>query len=366
MKISDILLESQSIDEAPVGMLKRTGLGIASKLGSTKAAGALDTGKAANGLRKAYDRYLGQTGQKPDSDTIISFLQSNNLPTNAAEKAIQQAGTAAGVAVGPAKDMKTTLGIGKNAGEPMATQNVRDPQGPVDAASDQDTTEPSMGVDYDTPAYQRKGVPDPKFMSPQQALAARLRSGKGLGRSTGSGFSAAVKSGRAKGLNMSRATAGNAVMEVELKSSTVDKIILAAVQDSIKQGMGQQLSAAAAGSPSSSTSAAGSSAKDSSGFGSAAKQAWDKYSDKPFKSGTSYKSNDGGEKAGTLNMNQLSSMLPNVDKQALLAAVNRVLKGDQLNQQQLAVLGVAFTDVIKADAQNTTRIMNTLKRVSVS
>lgn len=357
MKISDILTESQQTNEAPVGMLKRAGLGIASKLGSTKASGALDTAKTANGLKKAYDRYLGQTGQKPSSETIIAFLQRNNLPTSAAEKALQQAGAAAGVKIEPAKDMKSTLGIGKNAGQPMAVPNKQEPTGDVDTSGD---------TDYDVPTYQRKGVPEPelKTMTAADELKMRLKAGKGLGKSTGGGFSAAAKAMRSQGLNMSLDNLNDPVMEVDLKSSTVDKIILAAVQDSIKQGMGQQLAAVTSGGAAASSGARNSS---DSGLVGAAKQAWDKYSDKPFKSGTRYDADPSGgaEKSGTLNMNQLSSMLPNVDKQALLAAINKTLKGDQLTQQHLSVLGVAFTDVIKANAQDTVKIMNTLKRVSV-
>jgi hypothetical protein len=110
MKITDIVSQKQQkqqVDEAPVGMLKRAGLGIASKLGRQSAKGALNTAAMANGLRKQFDYYLGQTDQKPNSDAIIAFLSTNGFPTAGAEAAIKQAAMAAGTM--PAKDMRDTL-----------------------------------------------------------------------------------------------------------------------------------------------------------------------------------------------------------------------------------------------------------------
>jgi hypothetical protein len=68
--------------------------------------------------------------------------------------------------------------------------------------------------------------------------------------------------------------------------------------------------------------------------------------------------------AGNLNFNQLTKLLPNTDQQTLIRALRTVIGGGKLNQQQLGVLGVAMTDIVKADAQTTTKIMQTLKRIS--
>jgi len=377
MKITDILIE-RKIDEAPVGMLKRAGLGIASKLGSDKAKGALDTAGMANGLKKAYNYYLGQTGQKPNSDSIVAFLQSNGLPTDAAEKAIQQAGIASGVAFAPAKDMKTTLGIGKKASGPMATPNPKAPTEPTgkidpnvapksDAA--QNRTEPKMGaepVDYDTPAYQRKGVPEPKFMTPQQVLKSKLKGGKGLAKTTGGGFGAAVKAGKAKGLNMSLDNNGNPVMEVDLKSSTVDKILLATIQQAKMQGMGQQLAAVAGGDVNTSGSSGGSAdtGNDQPGVFGKFAQGF-----KQGMQGTAGREKPGtadpeAKKTGSLNMSQILQMFPEVDPNKLKQAMNLVLSGQKLNQQQLGVLGQVMGELVKMDAQQTVKVMNILKRVS--
>lgn len=153
MKLNDIIKESHELTEAPVGMLKRAGLGLASKLGSAKAAGALDTGAEANALRKAYDRYLGQTGQTPNSDNILVFLSKNGLPTGGAQSAIQAAGDAAGVPIGQrAKDFmnKFTKSDPKQDDGQAAQQDKQEPS--LDAepaaqepAADNATQEPAMG-----------------------------------------------------------------------------------------------------------------------------------------------------------------------------------------------------------------------------
>lgn len=350
MRITDIIIESKKIDEAPVGMLKRAGLGIASKLGSTKASGALDTAATANGLKKAYDRYLGQTGQKPSSETILAFLQSNGLPTDAANKAIQQAGAAAGIQVAPAKDMKKTLGIGNKTNGPMATPNPKEPTG----------QQPGSEVDYDTPTYQRKGMADPETepLDPnklkQSALKAKLKGGRGIGKKTGGGFNSAVKAGQAKGLNMSM-TNETSVTEVALKGSTIDKIILAAVQDSIKQGMGQQLSAVAAGQ--SSTAAAPSGQDDS---GSSAGTGFMAGVKRGLKGAASQ------QVKGRLNTDQLTKLLPNVDPVKLKRAVQLSLGGQDLPRELQGVMSQAFSELIKLDPQTTTKAMTLLKAVQTN
>jgi hypothetical protein len=362
MKITDVITESKKINEAPVGMLKRAGLGIASKLGSTRAAGALDTAEVANNLKKAFSRFLGQTGQKPNSDSIIAFLQRNGLPTDGAEKAIQQAAAGAGIQMGPAKDMSTTLGIGKNAGGPMATPNPKAPaadagapsappeKGGKPAAAEPAAAGGSTAVDYDTPAYKRKGQPEPEFMTPQQALKARLKAGKGMGKTAGGGFGAAVKAGKAKGLNMSQDSNGNPIMEVDLKGSTVDKIILAAVQDAIKNGMGQQLSAVSSGSGSGAAGAADDGDQEQ-GFMAGLKR------------GLGGGAAQGTQTRGTVNFGKLGELLPGVDPAQLRKAVTNSLAGRPLTREQMGVMATAFGEVIKLDPAAKTQVFQLLKAV---
>lgn len=96
MRINDILTESRKkeIEEAPQGMLKRAGLGIASKFGSTKASGKLQSGDLANTLAKEYLNFVGQTaakfGNKPTEETLYAFLQKKGYPTQAVKQLIDK------------------------------------------------------------------------------------------------------------------------------------------------------------------------------------------------------------------------------------------------------------------------------------
>lgn len=86
----DLLIES-TITEAPVGILKRGALKVASKLGSQKAAGQEVTATIANQLKKDYSRYLGLTGYEPDKESIEAFLNSKGLSADSLDAAISSA-----------------------------------------------------------------------------------------------------------------------------------------------------------------------------------------------------------------------------------------------------------------------------------
>lgn len=364
MKITDVITESKKVNEAPVGMLKRAGLGIASKLGSTRAAGALDTAEVANNLKKAFSRFLGQTGQKPNSDSIIAFLQRNSLPTDGAEKAIQQAAAGAGIQVGPAKDMAATLGIGKNAGGPMATPNPKPSAGtssaeaPPEAGGRPAAAEPAAAggtsdIDYDIPAYKRKGMPEPTTTpttptNPQADLKARLKAKKGAGK-VKTNFKAYQNAAKAKGLNAGLDLFGNPIMEVDLKGSTVDKIILAAVQDAIKNGMGQQLSAVSSGSGAGAADS-GEEGDQEQGFMAGIKRGI-KGGDQPTQA------------RGNVNYGKLGELLPGVDPAQLRKAVTNSLAGRPLSREQMGVMATAFGEVIKLDPAAKTQVFQLLKAV---
>jgi len=69
------------------------------------------------------------------------------------------------------------------------------------------------------------------------------------------------------------------------------------------------------------------------------------------------------EKQGTLNVQQLSQILPGVDPAKLKQATNMALSGGRLGPGQLGILGQAFVELLKADPQATTKAMAILKRV---
>lgn len=87
MKLSEIIFESDPITERPLGIMKKAGLGIASKF-SSNAAGKLAAGSEANELRKDYDFYLGSSNQQATADSLLKFLGQEGHSTDAAEKAL--------------------------------------------------------------------------------------------------------------------------------------------------------------------------------------------------------------------------------------------------------------------------------------
>ena len=90
MKINEFaILNEAQVKEAPQGMLKRAGLGIAKAFGSDKAAGKLETGKMANLIKKAFMKHLGASGREMNAQELIQFLKINKYPTQGVEKMAQ-------------------------------------------------------------------------------------------------------------------------------------------------------------------------------------------------------------------------------------------------------------------------------------
>ena len=349
MKITDIVSQKQQVDEAPVGMLKRAGLGIASKLGSHSAKGALNTATMANGLRKQFDYYLGQTDQKPNSDAIIAFLSTNGFPTSGAEAAIKQAAMAAGTM--PAKDMRDTLGIGKNAGEPMATPNPKDPtmepEQPADQAADQqaDAEVPKANSDeknwddYDEPTFKRQGKKNPFESVDELSRIAQLA-----------------------GTSYTPVQSEEVIDEVDLKNSTVDAIIKAAVTDILKANMGQKLDAVISG-----QGAASPQAINKAGGNAAADDAAGDDSPQGFIAGIKRGIKGGDAKTqtkGNLNYGKLTDMLPGVDPNQLKKAITGYMSGTPLTREYMGVMSSAFGEILKMDPTQKTQVLQILKAMS--
>jgi len=68
---------------------------------------------------------------------------------------------------------------------------------------------------------------------------------------------------------------------------------------------------------------------------------------------------------GNLNIQMLTKYLPSQDPVKLKIAISNVMKGSRLNNIQLMSLGNAFIDLLKANTQETMKVMNLLKRVSM-
>jgi hypothetical protein len=66
---------------------------------------------------------------------------------------------------------------------------------------------------------------------------------------------------------------------------------------------------------------------------------------------------------GSLNISALKTLMPNVDS-AKLAAAMAAIKTGKLTPAHYQTMGIAFQQLVNADAATTTKIMNVLKKVS--
>ena len=155
-----------------------------------------------------------------------------------------------------------------------------------------------------------------------------------------------------------------------LSKSQVDNIFKATAQLMAKQGISMPSGSAPAGAQQSSGQSAaqgggqGGNTQQGGGAGGLAKAFAQGFKNTGKPSDFNKTQDADQEFAGSLNFNQLANLLPNTDPATLIRALKMVISGGKLNQQQLGVLGVAMTDIIKADPATTTKIMQALKRIS--
>lgn len=98
MNIYEIISES-NVDEAPIGMMKRAGLGIASKLGSKSAKAKLDVGTDANAMKKDLITWMAGSGIRKGTlspDDFKNFLGQKGLPTTNVDADLDQSRQASG------------------------------------------------------------------------------------------------------------------------------------------------------------------------------------------------------------------------------------------------------------------------------
>jgi hypothetical protein len=350
MKITDILSQKQQqqVSEAPVGMLKRAGLGIASKFGSSTAKGALDMAKYANGLRKQFDFYLGQTDQKPNSDALIAFLKSNGFPTAGAEAALKQAAMASGGAA--TGDIAKELGADKI--EPTGTIEV-----PPSPGSDGAPETPAEPGSPEAPADSAAPAA-PETPAEPEAPAAGEVPPKEKKKKPAEGIGELSRIAQLAGLRYNPVSE-TIIDEVELKNSTVDSIIKAAVTDILKAKMGQQLDAVIGGQ--------GASAQDiSRSGGDAGDDAGGSGVGSSFIRGVKQGMSGGEEPTktkGSLNYGKLSELLPGIDANQLRKSVTSYMAGNPLTREQMNVMSNAFGELVKMDPAQTAKALQLLKAV---
>lgn len=99
MNVYDIIAENNDLNEAPMGMMKRAGLGIASKLGNKSARVKLDVGKDTNSMKKDLITWMAGSGIKKGTlspDDFKNFLGQKGLPTKDVDAMLDQSRQAGG------------------------------------------------------------------------------------------------------------------------------------------------------------------------------------------------------------------------------------------------------------------------------
>lgn len=88
MKVYDIISESVSVDEAPLGMMKKMGAKLASKVPGAmgrRAAGNLESGAEANAVKKELATFMGRAGIGKGELTLpqlITFMSQKGYGDN--------------------------------------------------------------------------------------------------------------------------------------------------------------------------------------------------------------------------------------------------------------------------------------------
>ena len=318
MRITDILTESQQreVTEAPQGMFKRAGLGIASKLGSQKATGKLQSGDLANTLNKEYMRFVGQTaskfGNKPTEETLYAFLQKKGYPTQAVKQLID----------------KEMAAIQAKADAKAAKKNPVAPEGPGTDAQAEPAAEPDAA---------QPEAPTPNGFAPKTAKVTRpaTNSKPRVKAKAGADLSQVVSGMYAEGV---------------IPGNILNKAMMLLASEVAAAGMDPSLGGPTKDDPAA-QGGAGGGQQGSAGQQGGAQQG-------------GAGGGEGGEKIkGTLNYTALGKYFPGIDATQLRKAMSNALAGKPLNVQQNQVMAQAMAQLVKLDPKQTVEVMNLFKRV---
>ena len=400
-------LENFEIDEAPLGFLKKTGLGIASKFGGRTARGQLKTGSAANELYNDYLEFVGQyantfQSKKPTTDSLLAYLEKKGLDKREFAQLIDKELQAMAPAPEEEPERQEPT-IDEPQAEPQA-QNANDENNPLKPGNnsniktpgdignlDSDKTIPGSNTEIPittnntTANVQQKrkktggrvaGAPDSMT---KNAIRLRNRrknkSGKGGQLELPLGNSMYSEEAQRYRKNFERidwtlkedqsyysALEFMGVMEAEIPKQVLNKILNIAAE---------KMPADAPQAPQAQTDQGQDQGQDtgqdqsSGGFGGATGKGkeekpgkWDSFK-QGFKQGMS---GDDGEKKGTINYQKIGDFFPEVDSGKMRKALGKALQGQPLSVEENKLLAYAFTELVKKDPQETTKLMNVLKQ----
>ena len=395
-------LENFEIDEAPLGFLKKTGLGIASKFGGRTARGQLKTGSAANELYNDYLEFVGQYANtygstKPTTDSLLAYLEKKGLDKREFAQLIDKELQAMAPAPEEEPERQEPT-IDEPQAEPQA-QNANDENNPLKPGNnsniktpgdignlDSDKTIPGSNTEIPITTnntttnvqQKRKKTGGRKKgglkMTPTaiyQRNRRKNKSGKGGQLELPLGDSMYSEEAQRYRKNFERidwtlkedqayysALEFMGVMEAEIPKQVLDKILNIAAE---------KMPADAPQAPQAQTDQGQDQDQDQSsgGFGGATGKSkeekpgkWDSFK-QGFKQGMS---GDGGEKKGTINYQKIGDFFPEVDSGKMRKALGKALQGQPLSVEENKLLAYAFTELVKKDPQETTKLMNVLKQ----
>lgn len=248
MKLHELLTEGKKqVDEAPMGGLSSLANKAMSKMGSSKAAGKIDTGTVANQLRKEFDTYLGRTGREATKDAVIGFLQSKGYPTQGAAQIINQTVKGQAAPAGPVSAAAGNLKTKAAQAVSGAINKVTDKFKPKDAA----TAEPEKVAPaaQSTPNFKQGNYQAPTY-----------KMGTGFDTTTMKNTSKDIDPKAIGGVPKKqkvKVSAGKevdsslAIIEASLPRSVIDKAILKAAQEAeiVKSKTPDAAKSASAGAP---------------------------------------------------------------------------------------------------------------------
>jgi hypothetical protein len=393
-------LENFEIDEAPLGFLKKTGLGIASKFGGRTARGQLKTGSAANELYNDYLEFVGQyantfQSKKPTTDSLLAYLEKKGLDKREFAQLIDKELQAMAPAPEEEPERQEPT-IDEPQAEPQA-QNANDENNPLKPGNtsniktpgdignlDSDKTIP--GSDKEIPTTTNTITTTTKRkktggrekgglkMTPTaiyQRNRRKNKSGKGGQLELPLGNSMYSEEAQRYRKNFERidwtlkeeqayynALEFMGVMEAEIPKQVLNKILNIAAEKMPADAPQAPQAQADQGQDTDQDQSSG-------GFGGATGKGkeekpgkWDSFK-QGFKQGMS---GDGEEKKGTINYQKIGDFFPEVDSGKMRKALGKALQGQPLSVEENKLLAYAFAELVKKDPQETTKLMNVLKQ----
>lgn len=246
MRLNEILVETDRLDEKPKGFLSTIKDKALAKVGSDKAAGRLELGKEANLMKKEFMKYLGtqDKGEGATPDMVLNWLAKNGYPTDGAKEAMKKVTTGAkiGSALGKAAaaPVKAVGALGKGiaaAGSAVAgaaanlkktnTDNKADAtQQPADAQK----TAPNTDANTQKTAPQGATTTAPTTTEPDPKDAVNVKS---MGKKK-----IVPPSGNKAVVNQSIDFSNVGTLMEGLSSGQLDDVFYAAVQDAIARDQG--------------------------------------------------------------------------------------------------------------------------------